>query len=117
MTRLGFDGDEGNDVQLDDVFYRFPLASGPESFLHSSFEPRDFLDVASPVVSSGEGAVPDLVALIRSCGYRMRVRGLVDLEFGDALSGGYLSPTDVASDPSETNGLFNGSYSACQPSL
>jgi len=28
------------------------------------------------------------------------------------LSGGYLSPTDVASDPSETNGLFNGSYSA-----
>jgi len=30
-----------------------------------------------------------------------------DLEFGDALtlSGGYLSPTDVASDPSETNGL------------
>jgi len=37
-----------------------------------------------------------------------------DLEFGDALtlSGGYLSPTDVASDPSETNGLFNGSYSA-----
>jgi len=55
----------------------FSIVSGRQSLLAlNSFEPRDFLDVASPVVSSGEGAVPDLVALIRSCGYRMRVRGL-----------------------------------------
>jgi len=37
----------------------------------------------------------------------MRAQGLVSIPFTDSLSlsGGYLSPTDVASDPSESNGF------------
>ncbi len=116
MTRLGFDGDEGNDIQLDDVFYRFPLGDRARVFLAlNSFEPRDFIDVVSPVVSSGEGSISRFGRLNPVLRIPDESSGLgFDFQFTDSLSlsGGYLSPTDVASDPSQSNGLFNGSYSA-----
>jgi len=65
MTRLGFDGDEGNDIQLDDVFYRFPLRSR-EYLWRSVLEPRDFIDVVSLSLAVVKVLFPDLVVSIPS---------------------------------------------------
>ncbi|MGB7057711.1 MAG: iron uptake porin, partial [Geitlerinemataceae cyanobacterium] len=58
MTRLGFDGSEGNDVVIDDLYYQFPLNNTVDVILAgNSTEPRDFIDVVSPIASSGSGSI------------------------------------------------------------
>lgn len=116
MTRLGFDGNENNAFALDDFFYRFPIGDQVRVFLAvNSFEPRDFIDVASPFVSSGDGALSRFGRLNPILRIPDDSSGLgLDFSLSDALtiSGGYLVQTDFASDPSEKAGLFNGEYAA-----
>ncbi len=116
MTRLGFDGNENNTFALDDFFYRFPIGDRARVFLAiTSFEPRDFIDVASPFVSSGEGAISRFGRLNPILRIPDDSSGLgLDFKLSDALiiSGGYLVDTGLASDPSEGAGLFNGQYAA-----
>lgn len=116
MTRLGFDGNEGNSVTIDDFFYRFPLGEQVRVFLAiNSFEPRDFIDVVSPVVSSGDGAISRFGRLNPILRIPDESSGLgLDFMLSDVLtlSGGYLVQSEIASDPSEEAGLFDGEYAA-----
>lgn len=116
MTRLGFDGDEGNDVIIDDFFYRFPLNNQLRVFLAlNSFEPRDFIDVVSPFYSSGDGAVSRFGRLNPVLRIPDDSSGLAfDFKLNDTftLAAGYLVPTDFASNPSQKAGLSDGAYAA-----
>ena len=114
MTRLGFDGNNGNDVGLDDVFYEFPVGEKLDVLIAAnSVEPRDFFDVVSPLKSSGSGSVSRF-------GRLNPVLRLPDSGEGAALNYklskqfelGALYFAGVGNDPTDGRGLFNGEYGA-----
>jgi hypothetical protein len=121
MTRLSYDGDEGNSVNVDKLYYRFPLgkatiqvdASGGEFFANvPTFNP--FLS------NDGKGTISRFGRFNPI--YRQGAGGAgvtVNYKFSDTLtaSAGYLAVGSGlsqlgASDPSAKNGLFDGSYAA-----
>ena len=115
MTRLGFDGDEGNDVQLDDFFYRFPVTEFAE--VKVDFDASEFNDnvyTFNPLFeSSGRGAISRFGRFNPI--YRQGANGsglTVNLNPKGklGLSLGYLSPN--SNDPEDGFGLFNGDYAA-----
>ena len=49
MTRLGHDGDNGNDLEVDDLWYKFPIGKKFRAIIAAnSTEGRDFFDVVTP---------------------------------------------------------------------
>jgi hypothetical protein len=115
MTRLGFDGDEGNDVQLDDFFYRFPVGDIAE--VKVDFDNAEFNDnvyTFNPLFeSSGRGAISRFGRFNPI--YRAGAEGAgLTLNFNPkgriGGSVGYLARN--ANDPSNNFGLFNGDYAA-----
>lgn len=115
MTRLGFDGDEGNDVQLDDFFYRFPVTQFAE--VKVDFDASEFHDnlyTFNPAFeSSGRGSISRFGRFNPI--YRQGANGsglTVNLnpQGKIGLSLGYLSPN--SNDPGNGFGLFNGDYAA-----
>ena len=115
MTRLGFDGNEGNDVQLDDFYYRFPV--GKAILAQIDFANTEFNDnvyTFNPAFeSSGRGAISRFGRFNPI--YRQGDEGAgLTLTFNPegviSASVGYLAPT--AEDPAEGLGLFDGSYGA-----
>ncbi len=112
MTRLGFDGDDGNNVELDKVNYAFNLsdairvkidATGAEFY-------ETGVDVFNPdFKSSGSGAISRYGRF--SPIYRQGSGGAgVTVQFNPngplSLSAAYLSPR--ASNPTEGNGVIDG---------
>lgn len=115
MTRLGFDGDEANDVQLDDFFYRFPLTEFAE--VKVDFDASEFNDnvyTFNPAFeSSGRGAISRFGRFNPI--YRQGANGsglTVNLnpQGKVGLSLAYLAPN--SNDPGNSFGLFNGDYAA-----
>lgn len=115
MTRLGFDGNEGNDVEIDDFFYRFPL--GNAALVQIDFSNVEFNDnvyTFNPAFdSSGRGAISRFGRFNPI--YRQGDEGAgATVTFNPEgkfnVSVGYLAPT--ANDPTEGLGLFDGSYAA-----
>ena len=115
MTRLGFDGNENNDVLLDDFFYRFPV--GGFANVKIDFDNVEFNDnvyTFNPVFeSSGRGAISRFGRFNPI--YRQGSEGAgltvnLNPEGAIGLSLGYLTPR--ANDPGEGLGLFNGDYAA-----
>ena len=119
-TRLGFDGNEGNAVQIDKLFYRFPLGDKLTVQIDAlNDEPQEgMVSSLSPFESSGAGAVSRLGRF--NSFYRLSnpnnpgSAGVTfAYKFNDALrlEGGYLSGAS-SNNPSAKGGLFNGSYAA-----
>ena len=115
MTRLGFDGDEGNDVQLDDFFYRFPvgsLANVQVDFTRSDF--NDSVFTFNPSFdSSGRGALSRFGRFNPLYRQAADGAGLTLNLFPEAPLGvtfAYLAPR--GNDPNSEFGLFNGEYAA-----
>ena len=115
MTRLGFDGNEGNDVLIDDFYYRFPI--GDAILAQIDFANTEFNDnvyTFNPAFeSSGRGAISRFGRFNPI--YRQGDEGAgLTLTFNPegviSASVGYLAPT--AEDPAEGLGLFDGSYGA-----
>jgi Carbohydrate-selective porin, OprB family/S-layer homology domain len=121
MTRLSYDGDEGNAISVDKLYYRFPVgkatiqvdASGGEFFAN--------VPTFNPLLSSdGQGTISRFGRFNPI--YRQGSGGAgvtVNYTLSDKLtaSAGYLAVGSGlsqlgASDPSDKNGLFNGSYAA-----
>ena len=111
MTRLGFAGDNGNDVEIDKINYAFNLgdaarikvdANGAEFYENvNNFNPN--------FSSSGSGAISRYGRF--SPIYRLGSGGAgVTATFNPtstiSVSGAYLSPN--GSNPAEDNGAFNG---------
>lgn len=115
MTRLAFDGDEGNDVQIDDFYYRFPISKIAEvqvAFAETEF--YDSLETFNPALeSSGRGALSRFGRfnpIYRQGSDGAGVTVKINPEGVLGVSLGYLAPD--ASDPSEGASLFNGPFAA-----
>ena len=115
MTRLAFDGDEGNDVLLDDFFYRFPLGDIAE--VKVDFDNVEFNDnvyTFNPAFeSSGRGAISRFGRFNPI--YRQGTGGAgltvnLNPKGKIGLSLAYLAQN--AENPNQNFGLFNGDYTA-----
>ncbi|MBD2251303.1 iron uptake porin [Nostoc parmelioides] len=116
QTRLGFDGNESNNVSVSALFYRFPV--GESTMISLATEGLEYIDevpgLSRNFDSSGSGA------LSRFGRYNPIYRAtegpgiIVSHKFNDALSltAGYVVPSGIGNDPSNGRGIFNGSYSA-----
>lgn len=123
MTRLGFDGDEGNNVRLDDFFYRFPLL-GEFADVKLDIANGEFQDnvyTFNPAFeSSGRGAITrfgrfnpiyrsgDISNSATLGGPGLTVNLNPKGKLG--LSLGYLASN--GNNPGTGLGLFNGDYAA-----
>ncbi|OWY69066.1 hypothetical protein B7486_22360 [cyanobacterium TDX16] len=114
MTRLGFDGDENNDVVLDDFYYKFPI--GEIADIKVDFDNGEFNDnvfTFNPLLeSSGRGAISRFGRFnpIYRAGdgagltINLNPKGVI------SASASYLARN--ANDPTNSFGLFNGDYAA-----
>ncbi|AFY44202.1 iron uptake porin [Nostoc sp. PCC 7107] len=114
MTRLGHDGDNSNEVEVDKLNYEFNLVSDAVRVKIDAFgaELWNNINVFNPDFrSSGTGALSRYGRF--SPIYRASSPGgagltvTVNPKGPISLTGAYLAPN--ASDPSQGNGLFNGS--------
>jgi hypothetical protein len=106
--------DPGNDIELDALFYTFPITDKTQAIVIANAGAAD--DLADTVnIFDGDGAT----GALSTFGTRAPIYYLIDgtgagitQEIGDLfeLSLGYLAGD--ASDPTEDNGLFNGRYGA-----
>ncbi|AOY83849.1 iron uptake porin [Moorena producens JHB] len=117
MARLGHDADSGNDVEIPDVFYRFPIGTKFTAYVGTSgLALDDVFDPTNPFLeSSGVGA---LSRFNRRNPVTHRgpegAGGGFTYQFSDALSLSllYLADDGDAPSPAQGDGLFNGAYSA-----
>ncbi|NET59284.1 MAG: iron uptake porin [Symploca sp. SIO2E6] len=115
MTRLSFDGDNDNDVEIGELWYRFPI--GDKIMVQIDATEGEYqdtvLDVVNPVFrSSGSGAISRFGRfnpIYRTGGGG---GGAVTFKLNEfvELSGGYFA--EDANNPNEDFGLFNGNYAA-----
>ncbi|WP_044208695.1 iron uptake porin [Coleofasciculus chthonoplastes] len=125
MTRLGFDGDNGNDVDIDELWYRFPLGEKISVQIDATgVEYQDtVIDPINPYfASSGSGAIsrfgrfnPIYRAETGGPGITatFNVSDALSLSAGYVVDGGGSDPADGGgSDPSAKNGIFDGNYAA-----
>lgn len=116
MARLAFDNNNGNDIELDDLYYRFPVGENITAMVGTNG--LDLDDVFNPTnpyfESSGSGA------LSRFARYNPLVfrgpegaGGSVKYGFNDQFNviATYLAEDTTAGNPEDGDGLFNGSFS------
>jgi hypothetical protein len=111
--RRGFEGDNGNDVELDYLGYRFPFGDNITAQIFANGVGLDDLaDPLNPLNSSGGGSISRFGQ--RNPIYRVGGQNAgVGLSFDAGpltISGGYTA--GEAEDPSEGAGVFNGDYAA-----
>ena len=114
MTRLGFDGDSGNDVSMAEMYYMFPVGEKLDVLIAAqSVEPRDLFDVVSPLKSSSSGAVSRFGRLNPVLRLPDGGEGVaLNYKLSKQLELGALYFAGISNDPSEGRGLFNGEYGA-----
>ena len=116
MTRLGHDAGGGNNIVVNDLYYRFPVGDKTRFYVGtSSFTPNNVFPIKNPyLASSGTGA---LARFGRRNPLIHRAPGGagagVQHKFSNKfkLSALYLTNGD-GSNPADREGLFNGTYSA-----
>ena len=124
MTRLGFDGDQGNAVELSRLEYRFPLGDLTTVFIgtgtNDGLEYNDIVPTLNPLESSANGSISrfgrfnPIYRAGTGTGLVINHKFGSEFTFGSKFNAslGYLVPTGVASNPVDGNGLFNGNYAA-----
>ncbi|MBW4537866.1 MAG: iron uptake porin [Myxacorys chilensis ATA2-1-KO14] len=109
--------DENNQVGVDALLYQFPLGEKTTVTIEANAGAiDDFTDTLNPYLDGdgGTGALTHF-GTRNSIYYLLTGKGLgLRHQFSDALelSLGYLANDETASDPSASNGLFNGPYGA-----
>jgi hypothetical protein len=120
MTRLSYDGSEGNAVSVDKVFYRFPVSQNLRIQIDAiNAEMWDsVISTLSPFESAGQGSISRFGRF--NPVYRSNNPsgvGSAGIAFDWALGpqfslqGGYFAD-QASNDPGTKNGIFSGSYSA-----
>lgn len=113
MTRLSFDGDDGNNVELDDLYYYFPLGDKVRIAVSAAnTELNALIETLSPFESSGTGSISRFGRfnpIYRTTGSTGLV---VNYQFSDRASLDFAYMVRDPEDPSGENGLFNGNYGA-----
>jgi hypothetical protein len=116
IARLGFDEDTENDIEIDELYYRFPIGDRITAWIGANELGLD--DVFNPVnpllESSGTGALsrfgrrnPLVYRGPDGAGLGLKYE-LSDFFSATAL---YLADGDLASASQEGSGLFNGAFS------
>ncbi|MBR8826919.1 MAG: iron uptake porin [Gomphosphaeria aponina SAG 52.96 = DSM 107014] len=116
MARLGFDTSNGNDIVLDDLYYRFPIGEKITTWIGTNgTDLDDIFSVTNPYLeSSGTGALSRFIRYNPLVYRSVEGSGAgLKYEFSEqfAVSALYLADSETASDPGERNGIFNGAYS------
>ena len=114
--RFGFASDTGNDVEIDRLYYRFPVSNLAQVYLLASGVPfEDIVDVVNPGFDSGGTGALSRFGRFNPI-YRMGGQGT---GAGVVFGGGKLPvrldlvySTNEGNNPSEEAGLFDGNYSA-----
>ena len=114
--RFGFASDTGNDVEIDRLYYRFPVGNLAQVYLLASGVPfEDIVDVVNPGFDSGGTGALSRFGRFNPI-YRMGGQGT---GAGVAFGGGKLPvrldlvySTNEGNNPAEEAGLFDGNYSA-----
>ncbi len=116
MSRLSFDGSEGNDVILDDLWYRFPIGRNARAWIiANSGELNDLVGTfRGPFASSSDGSISRFGRfgpLYYINNTTTSSGAALNLDFGGiGIDAAYL--TQNGFDPRDKNGLFNGDYAA-----
>ncbi len=123
MTRLGFDGDNQNNVEIHRLEYRFPLTPNANIFLSATgTEYNDIVYTFNPLLESAASGSISRFGRFNPI-YRTSAEGasaVLDYKLSKqvGLSLGYAVPRNIANRP-ETDtvtqpglSLFNGSYAA-----
>jgi hypothetical protein len=115
LTRLAFDGDEGNAFQLDDLYYQFNLTDAVRvniSAARSEF--YDFVDTVNPALaSSGTGAISRygrFSPIYRQASEGAGITVILAPKSPITATVGYQAGS--GENPDLGRGLINGSYSA-----
>jgi len=116
MTRLSFDDNNGNDFEIDELFYRFNVGSALRFQVDAAnTEFYDALvDPVSVFASSGSGALSRYGRF--NPFYRSAASGAgltTEFKLSDAfkIQAGYIADDD-SNDPDDKNGIFDGNYAA-----
>ena len=114
MTRLGHDGDNGNDLEVDDVYYKFPIGKKFSAIIAAnSTEPRDFFDAVAPLKSSSSGSVSRFGRLNPVLRLPDGGEGVAfKYKISNQFTAGALYFAGVGNDPSDGRGVFNGEHGA-----
>jgi hypothetical protein len=117
--RFGFQADNGNDIELEKLWYRFPIANAAVAHIFANagnFD--DFVPLLNANLdASGTGSISRFGRYnpIYRIGQPSQSAG-AGLTFGPKspirIDVGYLAGRGSANNPGEDAGLFNGSYSA-----
>jgi hypothetical protein len=117
-TRLGYDTNNGNDIVISDLHYRFPVGEKADVWVGTAgLNLDDVLNTGNPqLADSGTGALsrfgrynPLLFRGPDGAGAAVNLHIIEDKLDVNAL---YLASDATASSASAGEGLFNGSYSA-----
>jgi Carbohydrate-selective porin, OprB family/S-layer homology domain len=115
-ARLGYEANNGNDIELADLHYRFPVGEKADVWVGTQgLDLDDVFNTNNPqLADSGTGALsrfsrynPLLFRGVEGAGAGVNL-DIIEDKVGVNVA--YL--TDNASDATEGEGLFNGSYSA-----
>ena len=120
-ARLGFDANNGNDIEINDLYYRTRLFDDKITLYAGTagLDINNIFEVHNPILaSSGSGALSRFSRrnpiIYRAGGSEGSGVG-ASLNFLDdkiTVTGLYLTEDGESSDPSEGEGIFNGSFNA-----
>ena len=114
MTRLSFDGNEENDVRIDDMYYRFPLGKQTTVWvIANAYGSENIADPLNPLLrSDGSGSISRFGRF--SPIYRLAEGPGIALnhQFSNAVNLTVAYRARNANTPSDKAGLFDGNYGA-----
>ncbi|MBE9223272.1 carbohydrate porin [Cyanobacterium stanieri LEGE 03274] len=115
MLRLGHDAGGGNNVEIDDIYYRFPVGDSITGYVGTSAMDIDnIFEIHNPYLESG--STGSLTRFLRRDPLTLRgpegVGGGASIQLSDSLTFNALYLATDGNNPEDGNGLFNGGYSA-----
>lgn len=115
MSRLGFDGENGNEAILERLEYRFPVTDNMRMWIGATGLSSDHIfPVTNPLFESGGGGALSRFGRRNPTIYRQPAGAGAGFQyrFGNVASLYAAYMAGNASTPIANNGLFDGSYSA-----
>jgi hypothetical protein len=114
MARLAFDGEEGSQFSLDELYYRFPIGGATVFVGPKGLDLDEIAETVTPFNSTGTGAISRF-GVRNPAVFRGPQGAGASLTFnlgGLRATAGYLAGDSDAPNPAEGRGVFNGSFSA-----
>ena len=114
MARLAFDGEEGSQFTLDELYYRFPIGGVTAFVGPKGLDLDEIADVVTPFNSTGTGSISRF-GVRNPAVFRGPQGAGASLTFNLGplrATAGYLAGDSDAPNPAEGRGVFNGSFSA-----